>query len=1110
MAVKIWQETVCIPTYGVGERDRNPMFLEKRVYQGSSGRVYPWPVIDRIEEEKHDRPYQVVFLENEYIQIQVMPELGGRIYRAIDKTNQYDFVYWNKVIKPALVGLTGPWISGGIEFNWPQHHRPNTFGPVSYTLDDADPDQKTIWLHETDRMYGTRVTTGITVRDGVAAIEISSVLYNPTSEPQTFLWWGNPAVSVHDETQSIFPPDVHAVMDHGKRDLSRFPIATGTYYKMDYSKGVDISRYKNIPVPTSYMAYHSEFDFVGGYDYRKKAGILHVADHHISPGKKQWTWGNGEFGRAWDRNLTDEDGPYIELMTGVFTDNQPDFTWLAPHATKTFTQWFLPYKGIGEVKCANADILVGLSVANGEAVVRVYATKLVVAARVLLVHHRTENGQPVNEQAVNESVLLEKVITASPAGVVELCLKTDMPEWEMTLSVTSQSTAPVVYTPAKPKELQLPEPARAIGAPETLPNTEALLLAGLHLEQYRHATREPDPYYLEGLKRDPADLRLNNAYGNLLLRRGQYQEAQALFETARRTATRHSPNPYDGEVFFNLGKALELQEKDSEAFDAYYKAIWSDAWRSPGYLKLAQIAARQQRLSEALQYAREAMWANYRNHDARAAVVVLARLLGQEAEAVAVMKETLRFDPMDPMALSEWHRLTGEEVARQRLAQLLRGDAHNVLGLVQSYRVLGQHAVAVELLRSHLAENGETYAMVSYFLADSLQSLGKPEAGEAWKAAAKADDVYCFPNTPAEYAVLRHAIACHATDARAWYYLGCLLYDKRRHEEAKAAWEASVALDGAFATAHRNLALYHANKKGDLAAARRELETAFALNRQDARVFYELCELYRKMGMPLAEQRTHLETFRYLVDRRDDLTLLYVEVLNGLGEHDAVLRILSHRTFHPWEGGEGKVPTQHIEARLGLARRLMQEGKPQEALEHLEQARVYHPNFGEGKLPGAQENHIDYTTGLAWLQVDPSKAPAFFEKAAIGLSEPAGAMFYNDQPPHMIYYQGVALLALGRTEEAHQRFHRLISYGEDHLAEKQEMDYFAVSLPDFLVFETDLDQKNQVHCLYMMGLGWMGLGERESARKAFHKALALAPGHGGILSHLAMLYEQGT
>ena len=151
-------------------------------------------------------------------------------------------------------------------------------------------------------------------------------------------------------------------MDHGKRDVSRFPIATGTYYKHDYGAGVDISRYKNIPVPTSYMAYHSDYDFVGGYDYQKQAGILHIADHHISPGKKQWTWGCGDFGQAWDRNLTDEDGPYIELMTGMFTDNQPDFTWLAPFEEKTFTQYFMPYKKVGCVQNASTEAVLGLDV----------------------------------------------------------------------------------------------------------------------------------------------------------------------------------------------------------------------------------------------------------------------------------------------------------------------------------------------------------------------------------------------------------------------------------------------------------------------------------------------------------------------------------------------------------------------------------------------------------------------------------------------------------------------------------------------------------------------------------------------------------------------------
>ena len=359
---KVWTEQVVIPTYGIGKPDKNPMFLEKRVYQGSSGKVYPLPVVDKILDEKRDVAYEAVWLENEYIRVMVLPQLGGRIQRAYDKTNGYDFVYYNEVIKPALVGLAGPWISGGIEFNWPQHHRPTTYAPTDWRMLENADGSAAVELSEVDQMYGTKGKMRFTLYPGKAYIEIKAQLYNRTSLPQTFLWWANPAVAVNDNTQSVFPPDVNAVFDHGKRAVSTFPIAIGEYYKHDYGAGVDISRYKNIPVPTSYMCAHSDYNFVGGYDYGVDAGILHIADHHVSPGKKQWTWGNGDFGQAWDRNLTDANGPYIELMTGMYCDNQPDFTWLKPFEEKTFTQYFMPYKAAGYVKNASTEVVLGLEV----------------------------------------------------------------------------------------------------------------------------------------------------------------------------------------------------------------------------------------------------------------------------------------------------------------------------------------------------------------------------------------------------------------------------------------------------------------------------------------------------------------------------------------------------------------------------------------------------------------------------------------------------------------------------------------------------------------------------------------------------------------------------
>ena len=229
MEVKAWKEVVKIPTYGIGTPEKNPIFLEKRVYQGSSGVVYPHPVIEKIMDEKEDREYIALFLENDYIKIMILPELGGRIQMAYDKVKQRHFVYYNQVIKPALVGLTGPWISGGIEFNWPQHHRPSTFEPLEWAIENNEDGSKTVWCNELERMFHTKAMAGFTLYPDKAYIEIKAKLYNRTSQPQTFLWWANPAVKVDEHYQSVFPPDVHAVFDHGKRDVSEFPIAKGTY-----------------------------------------------------------------------------------------------------------------------------------------------------------------------------------------------------------------------------------------------------------------------------------------------------------------------------------------------------------------------------------------------------------------------------------------------------------------------------------------------------------------------------------------------------------------------------------------------------------------------------------------------------------------------------------------------------------------------------------------------------------------------------------------------------------------------------------------------------------------------------------------------------------------
>ena len=647
----VWVEKTKIPTYEIGEAEKNPIFLDKRVYQGSSGKVYPYPTVEKISDEKTDKEYTAVYLENEYLKVMILPELGGRIQRAYDKTNDYDFVYYNHVIKPALVGLTGPWISGGIEFNWPQHHRPTTFLPVDYVIAENDDGSKSVLVHDVDQMYGTKGIAKITLYPGKAYIEITGQLYNRTNVPQTFLWWANPAIPVNDNTQSIFPPDVHAVMDHGKRDVSRFPIATGVYYKKDYSDGVDISRYKNIPVPTSYMAEKSKYDFVGGFDYGRDAGILHVADHHISPGKKQWTWGCGDFGKAWDRNLTDEDGPYVELMTGVYTDNQPDFTWLKPFEEKIFKQYFMPYKAVGQVKNATTEAAVNLSYEGKTANVAVYATCVYENANILL--------------TVNDEKLLDETVLLSPVDIYKKSI--DIPnvkEEELHLAVYADGKCLVEYQP-EPEEIpSIPEPAKAAKEPEAIMTNEELYLTGQHIEQYRHATYLPDPYYLEGLKRDPGDIRINNAYGMLLMRRGLFEKAESCFRKALERLIERNPNPYNSESYYLLGVVLFYQRRFDESYDAFFKAAWSNEQQEMSFYYLAAIDAREKRWEKALEHIDKALVKNAHNVKARGLKVYLLRNLSRTEEACICARANMEFDPFDFVSGNEKYSLQGTTQGR--------------------------------------------------------------------------------------------------------------------------------------------------------------------------------------------------------------------------------------------------------------------------------------------------------------------------------------------------------------------------------------------------------------------------------------------------------------
>lgn len=1060
--VKAWMAPVTIPTYEPAAPDPNPMFLEKRVYQGSSGRVYPLPFTDRIATEKRGRAWQAAHIENEYLRVMVLPEIGGRIHVGLDKTNGYDFFYRQNVIKPALVGLAGPWASGGVEFNWPQHHRPATFLPVATHIERHPDGSQTIWSSDHDPMNRLKGMHGVCLYPGKAYLELKVRLYNRTPYVQTFLWWANAGVHVHERYQSFFPPDVHYVADHAGRAISSFPICNGVYYGIDYRARPgrnDLSWYANIPVPTSYMALASRGDFVGGYDHARQAGVVHVANHHISPGKKQWTWGNHEFGYAWDRNLTDSDGPYIELMAGFYTDNQPDFSFLAPFETRTFRQHWYPIQQIGPAQEANREAAVSLQIRDGKARVGVSVTGEYAGAAIRLEPlaewrrpepircREPEPGAAAPDPAPSTELPRVGVsVTGEHAGAaIRLA---PLAEWRADLAPGRPFVAeiecacphPELIVEAGGRELiryREPEPATARTQPE--PSTEPplpagmascdeLYVTGLHLWQYRHATRFPEDYWREALRRDPGEARSNNAMGRWHLDRGEFAEAERHFRRAIERLTRRNPNPYDGEPHYNLGLALRFLGRYEEAYPAFYKATWNYAWRSAAYYAVAELDARRGDWTKAEEHLDLALRTNADLLQARDLMAAILRRQGRGDEAARWIAETLALDPLDAWAL--WLR-----------DGTIPGDNQVRLDVALDCRRGGLDTEAAAVLEgADFAARDGSVPMIQY-------ALGR---------AADASPDYCFPARLEELPILARALGRNPDDARAHHYLGNWLFDRRRHREAIRHWERTVELEPSLAVAWRNLGIGYFNVLGDPEKARAAFERAFAAAPDDARVLYERDQLWKRLGVAPAGRLAELERHRGMVDRRDDLSLEFATLYNQTRQPEKARQVLASRRFQPWEGGEGLVLAQHERAHLLLGR--------------YEDALACPENLGEARHPLAHPTEIYYRLGR-------------FDRAADGSG----------------LYRALALRRLGRGAEAERELRKMLDDAREQALRQVQIEYFTTSLPTMLLFNDDLQKRNLIEARFGEAQALLGLGDRAAAHRLLEEILAMDPNHAGAM-----------
>jgi tetratricopeptide (TPR) repeat protein len=1080
-AVKVSEREEVIPTYLAGEPEPNPMFYFGRNSQGAEGRVYPYPLYDGLTNVKSNKVYRLVYLENEYVRLGILPAIGGRLFEAVDKSNGYNFVYRQHVIKPALIGLIGAWISGGIEWNIPHHHRATTFLPVQYRIEQGADGSKTVWVGELELRQRMCWAVGYTLRPGRSWLECSVRIVNRTPLANTMLCFANVAVHVNEHYQVIYPPHTQFVTYHAKNQFTTWPVATTRYSGADFTRGVEVSWYSNHWAANSMFAWNYEDDFFAGYDHGQEAGVISVADHHVVPGKKFWTWGNGPRGRMWDKILTDDDGPYIELMVGAYSDNQPDYSWLQPGETKSFQLYWYPFRDIKGVKHANLEGAVNLEVGtNGTATLGFCTTAAHRAATVSL--------------QAGGRVLLKEDIAISPGQpyVKQVPVPAGVEEHDLCASLAANGRVLVAYSPVRLAPATMPKPYSPPPPPRDLNTVEELYLAGQRLEQFHNPSLKPEPYWEEALRRDPGDARVNTVFGIRKLRQARFTEAEAHFRKALERLTANYTSPRDGEPFYYLGAALKAQDRLSEACDAFYKATWSEAWRAPACYSLAELATMRGDLPAALDLVNRALEANALDLRALSLKAALLRHTGQTKRALAILDYAARqTDPLDVGLLAERWLAQGGKAAAE-LAETLRRHPATGLEAAAGYADAGLWQDGAALLRFMVQtakDQTRLSPLVYYYLGQFAERLGDaPQAAEDRRLAMTLPPDYVFPFQWEAIAVLRRASALNPSDARAPYYLGNLLYDWQP-EEAVKLWEKSAALDPSFPIVHRNLAVAYTHQKptNDTARAIAQLEQAVSGPVKYARHFAELDELYAAAGTPPEKRLALLQQNHAVVAQHDDALSREIGLQVFAGQCDEALRLMTGRKFAVWEGGTLEVAEHWVNAHLLRGRKALAAGQFAAALADFQAARTIPDNLPSDQEGAARNAELAYWLGAAWEGTgDLAKARQFWQEASEG--PPAGARRRGEgrfsERQAQVYFQALARRKLGQGAEAETALRSLLEAADQALEQGDSSEGSR---------RRQSPGARTALAHYLRGLGQLGLGEKQKASQQFAQALEAAP-----------------
>lgn len=1030
--VKVIVGKIIIPTYPEPAAEEMPMFAENRVHQRTSGRPYPNKVVMQVDRtHKEDKEYTLVTLENEYVKIEILPEIGGRIYSALDKTTGYDYFYKQHVIKPALIGVLGSWISGGVEFNWPFHHRASGFMPCDFKVEELSDGSAVCHLSEHDPIDRMKGMVSVILRPGETSFETRMRLYNRTAAEKSFLWWENAAVPVNEQYQIFFPQDVSYVNFHYLKSRTTYPIAgNGVFNGIPMDTDRDISWHKNTKQATSYFACASDYDFFGGYDHGKECGVVHIGDHHISPGKKMFTWAYCQLSKSWENALTDTDGEYAELMAGSYSDNQPNFAWLAPYETKEFSQHWYPITKIGSPTFANLNC--AFRIDRETNTFKLQTTKVYKNATIKI--------------SDSSNVYFETTCDLLPDNVLSVDVN-NLPEF-VTVTVIADGKTVAEYTEKNFNKLNMPDVITDMPSAAGMNSADELYLAGVHVDQYRDPAVLPDSYWKEALNRNINHIPSLIAMAKYELNRYSLDSAERYAERAIEALTLFNERTQSGEAYYTMGRILETKGNTDKAYDFYYKAYWAADCVAKAMTRIALIDIKRKDYKEAIRHAENALDYGRKNNMALACLAIAKKELGKDIDDI--IERQLKADGLDHMM---------KFISRQDdLYATMDSDAvQTCLDIAFDLAAMGRYEDIVKLLSGLEEKRPDCRRKMLCFALGYYKNLIGEDGTEYYNKAKTAELGSCYPMRFEEITILEDVIA-KTNNCDAKMLLGCLLYNKLHYEKAAEFWE--ECKDNYIAK--RNLAVAyfsHLNRAEDALVLMKEVLDS---RNDDEELLYETVVLMDKMGIEPTEKISLITSRK--TSRDDVLTELAKAYNQAFMPEKAIETLMSH-DFVPCEGGEHAIADQYMFAYLVMGKIELENGNTEGAIELFRKGQVLPQSLGAGIWNHCKLIPLKYHEALCLESLGKkTEAEEIFSYIANVTIEYFSNMHLKELP----YWQAKSFMHLGEHTKAQ---HLMTKYLREwsKIQHTKDNGYFGTT-PFFIPFVDEPQKLRRAQCLYLMSL----------------------------------------